>query len=239
MLKNCTMVIGNGNGKSLAEAVRNEIQILPHTKTSLGEGIVNYSALARKLMPKLSDKLGKKLNEESVIVAIKRYSDEMGHQEAEKSYLDMFANSQITLQDNMCYTHFKKNKEVIEKVDKLFSAEDWKLGEMRVLIHGADQVMVIMKENRVRELLKELDESVINSFSQSSLLTLNLPYESYSTYGIIAEVTSLLAKQGISLELISSPPDLHILVDEKDAERTYSTFKQLIKDSQKALEEQK
>ena len=139
----------------------------------------------------------------------------------------------------MCYTHFKKNKEVIEKVDKLFSAEDWKLGEMRVLIHGADQVMVIMKENRVRELLKELDESVINSFAQSSLLTLNLPYESYSTYGIIAEVTSLLAKQGISLELISSPPDLHILVDEKDAERTYSTFKQLIKNSQKAVEEQK
>ena len=233
------MVGGNGNNKSLAEAVRNEIQILPHTKTSLGEGIVNYSALARKLIPKLSEKLGKKLNEESVIVAIKRYADEMGQQEAGTSYLDTFANSQITLQDNMCYTHFKKNDDVVEKVDKLFAQEDWKLGEMRVLIHGADQVMVIMKENRIRGLLKELDKNIINSFAQSSLLTLNLPYESYSTYGIIAEVTSLLAKQGISLELISSPPDLHILVNEDDAERTYSTFKQLIKDSQRALEENK
>jgi len=233
------MISGNGNGTSLAEAVRNEIKILPHTKTSLGEGIVNYSALARKLMPKLSEKLGKKLNEESVIVAIKRFADGMGNQEMEASYLDTFANSHITLQDNMCYTHFKKNNGVVEKVDKLFAEEDWKLGEMRVLIHGADQVMVIMKENRVRGLLEELNADVINSFEKSSLLTLNLPYESYSTYGIIAEVTSLLAKQGISLELISSPPDLHILVDENDAERTYSTFKQLIKDSQKALEEQK
>jgi hypothetical protein len=229
------MAYNTNSGNSLAEAVRNEISILPHIKTALSEGVVNYSALARKIMPMISEKLGKKLNEESVIVAIKRYADELDFTIKEPSHIDMFAESEVMLQDNMCYTHFKKTDKVIDKVDKLFAQEDWKMGEMRVLIQGADQVMIITKENRARDLLTELKGEIINSLSNNSLITFRMPVDSFSAYGVLAEMTSLLARKGISIELLSSPPDIHFLVHEKDAERAYSTLKQLINDSKKLV----
>src|SRR3989344_2776782 len=230
------MAYNSASGNSLAEIVRNEISILPHIKTALSEGVVNYSALARKIMPAISQKIGKKINEESVIVAIKRFADELDVSVKEPSHIEMFAESEVMMQDNMCYTHFKKTEKVIEKVDRLFSEEDWKMGEMRVLIQGADQVMIITKENRARNLLTELKGDIINSLSNNSLITFRMPYESFSSYGVLAEVTSLLARKGISIELLSSPPDIHFLVQEKDAERTYSTLKQLINDSKKMVE---
>ncbi len=231
------MTKSHGNGTSLSEEVRKEISSTPHVKTSLGEGIVNYSALARKIMPEISKKLNRQLNEESVIVAIKRYADELETPEMDNSYLEMFAASQVLLQDNMSYTHFKKNEKVISKIEKLFAEENWNIGEMRVMIHGADQVMIIAKESRVKELMEECRDDLIHTIGGRSLITFNLPIESYSAYGIIAEVTSQLARKGISIELLSSPPDLHIMVDENDAERAYSTLKQLITEAKNSLRE--
>ena len=199
------MAYNSVSGNSLAEIVRNEISILPHIKTALSEGVVNYSALARKIMPAITQKIGKKVNEESVIVAIKRFADELDVSVKEPSHIEMFAESEVMMQDNMCYTHFKKTEKVIEKVDRLFSEEDWKMGEMRVLIQGADQVMIITKETRVKDLLVELKGEILNSMSNNSLITFRMPYESFSSYGVLAEITSLLARKGISIELLSSP----------------------------------
>lgn len=233
------MVEVEKSNHSLAEAVREEINSMPHIKTSLSDGVLNYSALARKISPYLSEKFGKKINEESIIVSIKRYADEMEESSNKFTYYEMFADSEITLQDNMCYTHFKRNDRVTSNIDKLYAEGDWKLGEMRVLIQGADQVMVIMKEKRVNQLLEELSEDVMFSIPNSALLTFRMPYESFKVYGMIAELTSTLAKKGISIELLTSPPDIHFLIDDADAERAYKTLKQLIKDSKQKLAEKK
>ncbi|MAG18324.1 MAG: hypothetical protein CL944_02520 [Candidatus Diapherotrites archaeon] len=225
-------------GHSLSDSVRKEIESHPHIKNSLVDGVINYSALARKIIPDLEIKLEKELHEESVIVAIKRYADEMKPAEPDPTYLETFANSEVMLQDNMCYAHFKKKPEVINKIDKLFSSEDWKMGEMRVLIQGADQIMVITKKKRIHETLEELKDEVIYSIEDNALVSFRMPFESFAIYGILAEMSNKLAKKGINIEVITSPPDMHFLVDEKDAEKTYSLFKKLIKDSKELHENQ-
>ncbi|MBI4210457.1 MAG: ACT domain-containing protein [Candidatus Diapherotrites archaeon] len=224
------------NGHSLSEAVRHEIDTMPHVKSALSDGIVNYSALARSMLQPLGEKLGKSPNEESVIVAIKRYADELEKQE-HPNFASLFSEAEITLQDNMAYAHFKKRPHVVEKVEKLFGHGDWRLGEMRVLLQGADQVMVIMKDNRLHDLVEELSDDVVHSFRNSAMLTFRMPLQSFSTYGVLAEITSHLAKKGISIELLSSPPDIHFIVDETNAERAYNVLKHLINESKKTVEE--
>src|SRR3989339_465378 len=197
----------NGHLNSLSEAVRNEINSLPHIKTAIAEGVVNYSALARKIMPSLSEKIlsagsKKQLNEESVVVAIKRYADELGSWENKFSYVDMFANSEINLQDNMCYVSFRKTPNAVSLIEKKFEEEDWRVGEMRVMISGAEHVTTIMKKKRAQSLIKELSGEIIYTIDNAALLTLRMPFESFSTYGVIAEITSTLAKKGISIDLL-------------------------------------
>ncbi len=231
---------GEVTGKnSLSEAVRGEIYGLPHIKSSLSEGIVNYSALARKIIPRLSEKLGKKINEESVIVSIKRYADELGQHGAAQDYTELFANSEISMQDDISYIHFRKNDMVVNRLAKFFADEDWKIGEMRILIHGGEQVMLLANTQRINDMVNELTNEVIRQIDNSVLVTFRMPTESHEVYGIIAEITAALSKKGISIEMISYPSDLHIIVQEKDAEKTYSTLKQLISDSRKRLKEKK
>ena len=216
---------------SLAECVRQEINAMPHIKSSLSDGVVNYSALARMLMPSISEKTGKKLNEESVIVSIKRYADELVSSPGDNAFLETFANSEIALQDNMAYVYFKKNDRVVSKVEKLFTEENWNLGEVRIFIHGAEQIMLIAKKNRLQEIVEELSNEKIFCLFDKSLVSIRMPLESHSLYGIIAEIPTILSKKGVSVELVSSPPDLHFLVDEKDAEKTYVTLRQLVKEA--------
>lgn len=224
---------------SLSDAVREEIHDLPHIKTSLNEGIVNYSALARKIMPRLTEKLGKKVNEESVIVSIKRYADEITSSAEGIDYTELFANSEISMQDDISYIHFRKNDNVVTKLAKFFSGEDWKIGELRILIHGGEQVMLLANTQRLNSMMDELAGDVIRQIDNSVLVTFRMPIESFEAYGIMAEITSLLSRKGISIEIISYPSDLHIIVQEKDAERTYATLKQLVSDSRKKLKEKK
>ena len=212
---------------------------MPHLKTSLSDGVINYSALARKIMPEMAKKVGKKINEESLIVAIKRYADEIGEITPDKKILEMFANAELSMQDNMAYAHFRKNDRVVSKLEKLFSSEDWNVGELRIFIQGAEQAMVITKKHRLKETLGELSEDAMFSISDSALVTFRLSATSFSTYGVVAEITRELARKGISIEIVTTPPDLHFLVDEKDAEKTYTTLKDLIKEAHNALEEKK
>lgn len=220
---------------SLSELVRKEINSMPHVKSSLGEGVVNYSALARKIMPGIQQVVGRKINEESLVVAIKRYADELDERTPDKGVLAMFADAEINLQDNMAYAHFKKNDKVVSRLERLFGSGDWNVGELRIFIQGAEQAMVITKKHRLAEALEELKDDVIFSIGDSALVTFRLSGTSFAVYGVVAEITRELAKKGISIEVITTPPDLHFLVDEKDAEKTYATLKHLIKESAEAM----
>ncbi|MDO8428401.1 MAG: hypothetical protein Q7S92_04255, partial [Candidatus Diapherotrites archaeon] len=60
---------------SLSKAISNYLSNYPYIKIGLKEGIINYSALARKISPEIEKTTSKKVNEETVMVAIKRYSD--------------------------------------------------------------------------------------------------------------------------------------------------------------------
>ena len=68
--------------------------------------------------------------------------------------------------------------------------------------------------------------------------TMREPLEAMATYGVIAEVSSVLSRNGISIELISAGPDLHFIVSEENAEQAYKVLKCLIKKAKQHLESQ-
>ncbi|VVB99393.1 ACT domain protein [uncultured archaeon] len=226
--------MANENGASLAEIVRQEISSTPYIKAALSDGVINYSALARRLMPVVQKRLGKKVNEESIVVSIKRYADELGGKEKAKNIMEYFAGSEVNLQDNICYAKFRKNDRTLSKIEKIFAEEDWNVGETRMMIESPDQIATILKETRFQEIKEELKDDTLYFTNHSSILTARMPLESFNDYGIIAEMSSLLAKNGISIHVISSPPDIHFIVSEDDAEKAHHTIRELILSAKKA-----
>ena len=52
--------------------IENEIRNEPFLLENIKNGMINISALARKIEPKLSRKIGRKINYNAIIMAIKR-----------------------------------------------------------------------------------------------------------------------------------------------------------------------
>lgn len=229
----------NGSEKtaSLSKEVRALIDRDPYVKNTLADGLINYSALARCLAPKIKKSLDREIKEESLIVAIKRHADEINGKTSRNDYLDLLARSTISMQDDISYALISRNRHVLEEIESMLEKTDWHQAEIRIVIDAPNRVIVVLKSPRMTTLKDKFKDDFLDFSEGNCLITMREPIESKNIYGVIAEITSRLSRKGISIELVSAPPDLHFLVNEKDAEEAYTTLRHLIKDAKRALDE--
>jgi hypothetical protein len=223
------MYTGNGKAASLSKEIRDIISKDPYVKNSLAEGLINYSALARRISPIVEKNLNRKVKEESLIVAIKRHADEIEGKVEKNDYQQILAKTSLSLQEDVACIILNSNDSVMKLLEPLLKDTNWRTSENRILIQSPGRITLVVKSEKAEELLKKVPGEVIDVMRDCSLLTLREPIDVKGTYGIIAEVTALLSKKGISIELFSSPQDLYFLVSGKDSEEAYKTFKELIK----------
>jgi len=222
---------------SLSREVRSLIEREPYIRNPLADGLINYSALARSIAPRIEQKLNRRIKEESLIVAIKRYADEISGKTAKNDYLDIFAKSTLSMQEDVSYALLNRSDEILGALEHLLNESDWHSGEVRIIIEAPERVVVVLKTPRMNSLMEKVKDNAIDFSESNALITMREPIESRTTYGVIAEIASVLSRKGISIELISAPPDLHFLVDEKDAEEAYKSLKEMIKTAKQALKE--
>lgn len=227
----------NEKSVSLSREIRSLIEGDPYVRNTLADGLINYSALARTLAPKVKQKLNREIKEESIIVAIKRYADEINGKSEKKDYLNILGKSTISMQDDISYALLRRNSDVLKELENILNKTDWLQGEIRIIVDGPSSVVVVLKTPRMLSFMENLDDEMVNCSENNSLITMRQPPESMTTYGVIAEIASILSKKGISIELISAPPDLHFVVGEKDAEEAYKTLRERIKQAKQTIQE--
>ncbi|MDD5163507.1 MAG: ACT domain-containing protein [Candidatus ainarchaeum sp.] len=227
----------NNQKISVANTVKELIEQNPYVRNNLTDGLINISALARKLAPELETKFGKKIKEESLIVAIRRYSDEIKGKSIKEDYAKIFANSQLSMQENMAYAVLQRNEKTILALEAIVKETDWQVGELRIIIQSSPKIIVLLKKPRLENMLSQVEDCIIKKISDKTLLTLHAKPEDIITYGVIAEIAGLLSKKGIAIEPISVYSDLHFLVDEKKAEEAYSTLKEFLNKARQLTEE--
>jgi len=216
---------------SLSKNVEHLVEKNPYIKYALGEGLINYSALARKLVPELETKLGKKINEESLIVAIKRFADKNSLILKSHDICELIGKSRLSMQDGVAYALIRRTPETFSAVDKMFEATDWDFDEIKTIVGSASHLVVMLKVRRMDTLLENIDESDIDEVDNNrALVTIRVPEQAFRMHGVLNEMTFLLAKNGISIDLLCMPPEIHFAVSEDDSERTYKLLKELVKE---------
>jgi len=133
------------------------------------------------------------------------------------------------MQEDITYLILESNTDVLSSLEELINEPDWHPGEVRIIVEAPQRTVVVLKSSRAKTLIEKVKDHLIEHVENNVLVTLSEPPESKSTYGVIAEVTSVLSKKGISVELISGPPNLHFLVNEENGSETYNTLKEIIK----------
>jgi len=215
---------------TIGEIAQELIQKTPFLEEALSEELINISALARKLKPKIEKLLLKKVQTGAVIMAIKRISPRyeqvinLGLRELVSNLGDFVVRSGL-----MHYTF--ENSETLalrqqELIDKIAANQIY-----HSVSHGIFETTLVVS-NSLSEYVLEVfkDEKLIFQKDNLSSLTLRLPVKRDKTTGFYYFILKELALEKINIEeLISTTNEFTVLVKEKDIDRAFSILMKLKK----------
>jgi aspartokinase len=190
----------SGRTKSVAQLVRETIQMRPSLLDALNMKIVNYSALARILQEELDEG-----SIEAVKAAVIRVSDEISSDRKlrEEAVQSILKESKVRLQD---------------KIAVVISPLKLDISHI-VTAHLTDQYVYVVDQTTMKGELKDPVKV------QSNLVALILlsPPRVETTPGFVAFITQLLASRNINIvEFISCSTNTIIILDGQDALKAFS-----------------
>ena len=198
----------NVTNRTLHSKVRDYIENHPFISNMLAAGIVNFSALARKMQKEIGG------NAETIKVAIARESKNAvkfrGYDEGR--VVEILKKSRINIQDKTAVV-ISENK---LNIPRLIASE---ITENNVYI--VDQTKLEIGETKHTKISKDLVALIINS-----------PEKIEHTPGVVAFLTQFFASKNINIrELISCYTDTVIVLDQKDSVKVLELFRELVNSS--------
>ncbi len=208
---------------SINEKVKNYINHDASIKKDLKRGIINQRALARYI----KEKKCPEASLDAVISAIRRYPTS----EIQKTENEFLKEFKLSMKNDIFDLSLSNNKNVHEKLGSLPELIDFSKGEILRIIVGVQSLKIIGDERNSNEIKNKFsNKNIINLRENLSEITLTFPEKAEEKTGIISTVTTELSLNNINLiEIMSSAPELILVINEKDSLETYRTLQNINK----------
>jgi hypothetical protein len=204
---------------SIPDAVREIVSGNTVFMQSLQLGIANYTALAQKIKPDVEKITGSKVNANTIVVAIKRFTDAL---EVEIRPAATFKGARMLLTGNIIDVDFEKGFDEISDIlnqlfDKNFSmfqtgqhlqlfAED--IAETRNVVNTATKKF----GGKKREGL--------------AMINIQLASGDQNPYEIVSLVSNILYNNQLSIQdAFFTPTEIVLILSDRDAARTYELLR--------------
>ena len=214
---------------TIAHIVEREITKMPYLQEALLRGLINYGALADSLILKIKEELKKPVKHSAVMMALRRLSEKL-----ENNSPKSFKFSQeiaITLKSGLFNLAYKKSSSIHRALQKIYETVDYSSGDVLAINLGNHEITIVSNSkyySRLKEIMKS--EKLIQESKKVSAISLSLSIELMDTPGFFYLVTRALTWENINIrEVVSTPKELTIVVDEKDAMKTYNVLNELFR----------
>jgi len=198
-------------------------------RNDLARGLLNIRALARYIQEE-ARRDGEELSIEALIGAIRRY-DVRGRMEAHQGAGMLL--KKLTMRNKIVDVAILNDPEITAALAKFASTIDYSLGETFRLVSGVESIRVVIDEKNLDKMKSIIPKKNIPKISTGlAEIIVSMSEVADKTPGVVSEVTTELAMNGINMiEFMSCVPELIIVVDEKDALRSYDAIEKLTRPS--------
>jgi len=213
------------NGVPVSEAVSTIISRNYVVLESLKLKIVNYHGLATRIYPEVEELTGKKANLETIVVAIKRFSDRLGDQEFGRMSATLRGSKLNLTGGAVEMTVRGKPAQVRQILQDVVKMED-EFSDTPYVFQLVNSVKIIAEEGDAKLLEKAFRGRYELSLKRSAAtITIRLPPSVEKFPGIASFITELLYRNGVSiLDAFLSNEDVILTVQEKFGPRAYQVL---------------
>jgi hypothetical protein len=204
--------------------------------TCLELKIINYHALSAVIKSEVEKLTGKPTTINTLVVAIKRYSDSLKFEEKKMlPPLDVLRNATLALTSNIAGITIRPTKAEFASVLKKIVEISSQLDEPLDLFKSSNLIKLVAEEKDYKSVIKaELGKSHIASELMGlSKLTLRLSPLAKRDSGFYLYISGLLYRNGINVVHSYIDEDTVILVNKGDAPRAYEILDEEISRSEK------
>lgn len=200
----------------------------PFVEEGLAKGIISVANLAEQLAPQIEQELGKKIRRAAVVMALRRYSDEIsGRRKKIKSFN---YSGEILMKTSICDFTVVKSAALLAKLKTIHALVNFERGDTLNVILGNNEVSIIINEKYMENLAKFLSgEKILNKEHGLVALTIIFTADDFlHTSGVIFNAVRKLAWENVNIyEIVSTMTELTFILNKKDSMKAYNALQEL------------
>lgn len=212
---------------TVTDLVEQEVARNPLYREAMAEGIVNYSAMARKLKHRIEEARMEKVTEGAINMALKRHADELSAKRPNVEFVHKVRN--ITVRSDLAEMAFRNSPNLSRIHQKLLKIGEGYDNPFSYYSEGHAETTFVISDVLLPH-LKNLaeEEECIGEFTNLSSISVRLPDDTVHIPGVYYPFIKAFAWERINfIEIISHFTELNFVVEEKDVERAFATIKRL------------
>lgn len=215
--------------KTISSVVEQYIKSKPFLLSSLSQGIINLTSLARIMMPELEAHLGKDVKQGAVVMSLKRLSEELDFKINYKISKVLKNIGEITVRSSLTDYAFVISDTLLDNQAKLISEINKHQDIFYTSSRGVNETNIVTSDSLgpiIDVLFK--NEKLTHKIENLSSITVKLPQENISTPGVYYYIFQRLAWEGIIIhEVISTTNEFTIVVSDEQIDIAFKVIKDL------------
>ncbi|MDX1596607.1 MAG: ACT domain-containing protein [Nitrosopumilaceae archaeon] len=210
-------------GMSVPEAVREIITRNRSIYDCMKMDLINYTALAIKIQPEVEKEIGRAVNLNTIVVAIKRYADSFVEKEEIKDE-SVLKNARLSLQDGIMDIKFSTKDSTMDPMDILnkFSKITTDYDFFRL----ADSFRFLTEDvEDIRQIFGDLSDREDLFSTGLAKIRISVPLNQNQS-DVVSYVAEVLHNNGIYIvNAFFSQDSITIILNEKDASKAYEILR--------------
>ncbi|HLO74280.1 MAG TPA: hypothetical protein VK164_10125 [Flavobacterium sp.] len=215
--------------KTISSVVEQYIKSKPFLLSSLSQGIINLTSLARIMMPELEAHLGKDVKQGAVVMSLKRLSEELDFKINYKISKVLKNIGEITVRSSLTDYAFVISDTLLDNQAKLLSEINKLQDIFYTSSRGVNETNIVTSAS-IGSMIDVLfkNEKLTHKIENLSSITVKLPQENISTPGVYYYIFQRLAWEGIIIhEVISTTNEFTIIVSDEQIDIAFKVIKDL------------
>lgn len=198
-----------------------------YIKDGISQNLINLSELARKIKPEIESTLKKNLTEGSIIMALKRYSEDLRYNPEKNLNLSKHYG-EISLKSGVFEVTYSNSETLYKLISKLLDTVE--PDQYFTFIKGMWQTTIIASVNLKEKILKSLEnEKFETQIDYLTAITLKLTNNHIEQPGVMSYILSQLSWEGINIiEVVSTWSELTVIIKDEEVNQAFQLLQKII-----------